>query len=236
MAVAHRATTTAGDSSGTTLTVTRPAGAATDDILILRLYVENDLTLSPSISPGTWTLVVSNEQTSGTVLNFETFVYRARVAADTGNFTVSWGGANVWRAGICSAYSGAYLTGSPEDATASTNKSTSPNRNVVATGITTATDNSMLVAMASHETGLGHTWSGLNERADFGGQSLADVIQATAGASGDKTATLAAGGTAPSWASALLALREAAAGFDPATVPPFTHPHHMTFGQRIGQY
>jgi hypothetical protein len=28
----------------------------------------------------------------------------------------------------------------------------------------------------------------------------------------------------------------AAAGFDPTTVPPFTHAQHMTFSQRIGQY
>jgi hypothetical protein len=208
MAVAHRNTQTAGDASGTTLTVTRPTGAAVDDVLVLHLYFEN-LTLTPSISPGTWSQVTSNEQTSSTVVNYETFEFRSRVASgESGDFTVSWGGASVWRIAVISAYSGVVLTGSPEDATASINESASPDRSLIATGITTATNNSMLVATGANEVGATHTWTGVTERADFGGQSIADAVQATAGASGNKTASLAGGGATPSWVAALLALKE----------------------------
>ena len=85
---------TAGDAASTTLVIGRPVGAAVDDIHILLFYVE-DQTLTPSVSPGSWTLIPgAGGEVTGSVA-YERHVYWSRQGAESGSITVSWGGASV---------------------------------------------------------------------------------------------------------------------------------------------
>lgn len=75
------------------------------------------------------------------------------------------------------------------------------------------------------------------------GVSTTDGVN-TARSSGAYQVNVSAGSNTPSWTTSGApgwgvhdaAIKATAAGFDPTTVPPFTHPQHMTFGQKIGQY
>jgi hypothetical protein len=200
-----------GDSASTSRTVTRPAGAASGDILLLRFYVE-DQSLTPSLSPGTWTKVTSSSGEVGGGTPFEVHDYWSRQGAESGDITITWGGASVWNTAIAGAWTGRYPTGDPQDGTATFN--TSSGTTVTATGLTTAHDDADVIAFGSNAHGGSHSWTGVTEQADLGGQSIGTTVQGVAGGTGSKTATITSG----AWAAGLIALR----AVDPT--PPVTYP------------
>lgn len=198
---------TAGDGSGPTVVFTPATAWATDDDVILQLYVE-DLTLTPSFDKGSWTKITgASGKNNNATVPFETHVYWCRWDdAITGDVTISWGGASVWRNLVATAYSGRLASGDPQDATATYNELESAGTALTANAVTTANANADVVATGANLGGTTYTWSVITERVDFGGSSIADVLQAGAGSSGNKTATLATGFA---WSAGLVALREA---------------------------
>lgn len=201
MAYRAASVTTAGDAASTSLVIARPAGAATDDILIIYFYAE-DTTLIPTASPGTWASIpaAQGEQTIGTP-DFETFMLWSRQGAEAGNITVAWGGASVWNVGIAAAYTGRIASGDPQDATG---LFTSGNSATVSCGgVTTAHDNADIVCAGGSAAGATYVWTGATERSDFGGSSLSDTIQVSAGATGAKTAAV----SSTPWTGQMIALR-----------------------------
>ncbi len=200
-----RSVTTAGNGPDTQLIISVPAGVLDDDILIAVIAIEDDVTVT---APGGWTLIRQDDHT-GAVMDLYTWWRRA--ASEPADYT--WTFASAWRVGGMLAYSGAITTGDPQDATASGAEGDSTS--IVATGITTANDNSMLVQVAESLGGgaySGGTAPVTNERIDLGGGSgfgAYDGVQATAGASGSKTLTQSITGQ---YLTQLIAIRAAGGG------------------------
>jgi hypothetical protein len=179
----------------------------------MQVYAENQA-LTLSVSPGSWTLIpaAGGEVAAGT--NFETHVLWSRQGVESGDITITWGGTSVWNTVVCAAYTGRITTGDPQDATATFAKNeTGSSTALLATGLTTAHADADVVAFGVNWLATTSTWSGVTERADFAECSVADAPQESAGASGNKAATLAA---ASVWGAGLVALRTA----DPPPPPP----------------
>jgi hypothetical protein len=181
--------------------VTRPAGAANGDILLMMVYLET-LSLTVGLSPGTWTKVAAASGVQPSA-SFETHVFWNRMAGEAGDITATWGGGSVWNTEIAGAWTGRVTTGDPLDGVSTFNASGASNTSLVATGMTTRTTNADVIAFGHNFGSATHTWGFGTNRVDFDGQSLADAAQADAGATGNKTATIS---TAQFWAAGLLAL------------------------------
>lgn len=216
--------------TSTSRALPRPTGAAVDDILVLTLYVENT-TLTPSLSPGSWTKITgaSGEQLGGS-FPFENHTYWCRQGAESGDITITWGGTSVFNVATAAAYTGRLTSGDPQDGTATYNPApTNSNATLTCLGITTGHTNADIIAIGSAAVGINYAWAGgLNERSDADVQSWADIVQAGAGASGDKTATV----DPNYWSGMLIALREA----DVVTPPDFLSVDPpLSPSQRLGE-
>lgn len=194
MAITHRATSTAGASTGTTLACTRPTGITADDIIFLDFYIETT-GLTPAFTNGTWTLIHQTIQT-GSATDFEHFRYWSRYAGEGTTFTISWGGTSTWRSAGMLAKIGISTAADPKDGTPTEQIGGASSVSAVAPGITTATNNSLVVNHMAHfrgdftvtpPTGTTPTFT---ERVEFDAVYQADGILATAGATGDKTSTI----------------------------------------------
>jgi hypothetical protein len=227
--MAYRSHSTGGDATATTMVIAYPAGIQAGDIVRLHVYAESTgLTLA--FDKGSWTKVTpASGVNSGTFPSYEIYEYWARIGVESGNLTVSWGGASIYSVGIMAAFSGRLASGDPLDAT-STYTEADPTASTAfsATGVTTGHDNSdICVYGASVEATTYGSWTaGLTERVEIGNSVLADGTAGAAGATGTKTATLS---ISAHWAAALTVLQVAAAatgvpiGWRPTSRPfPFT--------------
>lgn len=203
---------TAGDAAGTTIAFTPPAAWANGDIVTLQLYLET-LALTPSFDKQTWTkITTASGENNNAGIDFAQHVYWCRWDTSiTGDVTISWGGTNTWRVVVATSYSGRLAAGDPQDATATYNELESLGTTVTCNAVTTAHTNADVVASATNNSGSLHSsWTGVTERVDFGGSSLADTLQAASGSSGNKTVTIGSS----TWSAGLMAIREAAAAGD----------------------
>lgn len=198
---------TAGDSADISRFFSAPGGAQIDDILYAVFYIENT-TKTASISPGTWVKIAaaSGEQLADTV-DWEISVFRCHRQAADSLYNVEWDGTSIWNTVAAAAYTGRD-TATPEDVTGTFNAPGSASTTATATGVTTTTPNADIIAAATNRIGSAHTWAGVTARADFGGVSFGDAVQASPGATGNKTAGI----TSAFFAAALVALREAPTG------------------------
>ncbi|MFQ5695844.1 MAG: hypothetical protein ACE5HB_07640 [Terriglobia bacterium] len=206
-APAFRSEAHAGNSSGNSLTITKPAGVVQDDVLVAFIAWEDDMTPTP---PTGWTLKGSVTE-SATFSGY--FWWKRATASEPADYTFDKGGPARWRTGTIMAYSGAITSGDPVDVFSS-NSETVADTTVECLSITTTVDDTAIVALGGNKNGAAN-WTpptGMTERVDFSAPiSTADVAQATAGVSGEKVFT------APSSSedvSFLLALKP------PAGAPP----------------
>lgn len=206
MAVAFRSSSTNGGGFGTTLTVTVPAGTLDDDLMVLNFHLE---VLGKTLGGlSAWTLVNQIQESTHAQVH-EQFVYVKKAASEPASYTITWDATSQWRSSAIASYSGVDTT-IPQDVAGS--EATGNSATVTATGITTVTADAMLVMCADSIDGgaRASAWtSPLVEEVDVNETYLADGIQAGAGASGNKSATLSA---SAGWCAQLLALRPAAAG------------------------
>jgi hypothetical protein len=209
MAVAFRSMTTAGGGAATSVTNTPPAGLSDNDILVFVIYKENTNVVTFPAGFTEW----FSRNASDT--SFQMSVAWKRAASEAGNYVASWTG-SVWADGVLTAYSGAITSGDPADATAVSQANGDESGQCSCPSITTATANAMRIAIGEVFIGLSGATppSGMTERVDFDDTTVADQIQASAGASGAKV--FSTGAVSGQTVGAQIALRE-----NPTTSIPF---------------
>jgi len=191
-----------------TLTITKPAGVAQEDVLIASIAVgPNTVTITP---PAGWGLVRRMDNTSGTTNSLAVYNKLAG-AAEPASYDWTFSAGNTGAAGGIQAFSGADPTIEVENGqnTASGTSSATPS-------VSTALVNTMIIT--SHGIGSASTWTppaGMAETVDANGGSAAletnYVLQAAAGLSGAKSATATVAGTGNAH---ILALRRVLGSFN----------------------
>ncbi|HXE93949.1 MAG TPA: hypothetical protein VN544_09140, partial [Gaiellaceae bacterium] len=198
--------------NATSVTVTRPASVATGSLMLAQVTLRNNDAIT---APAGWT-TTGNLRASGTGLE-QRIYYRVATAADTAGTTYQWSWATSSDgAAAILAYSGTDTT-NPIDVTPTDNAGSGTT--ATATGLTTTQDNDMIDALygAQGQSGPPPTMtqdagqSLTQEYAISSGSSPAskalstgaDGTLATAGATGNKTATIS---TSTPWVAHMVAL------------------------------
>jgi len=195
MAIAFCGDSSAGSSTAS-VAVSRPAGVVYGDVL-LAFLVGSDPAITPTFTtPSGWTSLATD-----TVEGRAHAVYWRRAgASEPTSYTFAHDGDDAVSAtaGYVVAYSGCVYSGDPVDAYSNTAYITS-DKDVVAAEVTTTVANAVLVYLGTASgSGVGAgTIAGMTEREDAAWNGdrrilVADAVQASAGASGAKTATLTA--------------------------------------------
>ena len=181
------------------LTINVPAGTTTDDVMIAAISVRpSSSTITP---PAGWTSLNRVDQGTGNS-NAQEIFYRVATGSEPASYAWNFSGTITGAAGGISTYTGVD-TSSPIDAFGG--NTTANGTTHTANSITTSVADAMVIS--AHSFSSAETWTppgGMTEQIDIAslttpdaaGISLEmnDVLQATAGATGDKTAT-AAGNT-----------------------------------------
>lgn len=198
--------TTAGDSNGSTLTVSR-ATTTNGEVNAVDLYLEH-LPASLTFSNGTWAVYGPINQTASTP---DYSHWRAIEIYGGGGTTVviSWGGAAVWRSATCRRYT-LVNTGTPVDATPTGQASAAASTTATAPSATIATADALALWAETDFEGRTVTGpSGFTERSDFANLQVSDRAYPSAGSTGVITASL---NQAAENTGALLVLRPATPG------------------------
>ncbi|MCH8867979.1 MAG: hypothetical protein IID58_14160, partial [Proteobacteria bacterium] len=203
-AVSYVASATATATSGN-LIIDKPIGTADTDVLIAHIGVDGGTGISVT-PPGGWTLIRRTD--NGTSIALASY-YLVAGGSEPANYTFTISGSTA-RTGAISTYAGVD-NASPIDASSG---QTGSGTSVTAASVTTASNDEMLVGLYSLLNN--GTWtppSGMAERYDFaqsGSSKIksegADALQASAGASGAKSATSSKSGA---WSAQLIALNVA---------------------------
>jgi hypothetical protein len=201
--------------SGTTATdctFTAPASIQNDDILVIILELEDDVTPTPPSGFSQWVDIDHSGQT------MDLWVWWKRASAESGSYTVSH--ASTWREGFMMAIRGAVASGDPADADQSENQGTGTTG--TATGVTTTVDGDEIVYALSTFTDMtagtppGGTTPTFTERYDAGSTLyVATGELGTAGATGNKARSAI---TSTQWLATLVSVKALVAGG--ATVRP----------------
>jgi len=198
-----------GGGGSTTLTITKPAGVAQNDVMIASIAVgPNTATITP---PAGWALVRRMDQASGTSNSLAVYSKLAG-ASEAASYDWTFSAGHTGAAGGIQAFSGADPTIEVENG-----QNTASGTSHATPSVTTALNNTMIIT--SHGVGAATTtWtppSGMSETVDANGGSAAletnYVLQAAAGASGAKSATATVAGTGNAH---ILALRRVLGSFN----------------------
>lgn len=186
-----------------------PAGTADNDILIAVIEVGESGT--PSTANGSFTGVV-NATSGGMTL----YVGWKRAASESGSYTFTRTGGN-WQNGFMVAVQNCILSGSPFDVVGTTNHEASTSTPTGLSITTTVANTLVVMATVSYDGYTGSAPSGMTERVDSasGAGQWHDLSFPSAGATGDKVASIAGGS---STRSVLFALKEEAGGGGGPTV------------------
>lgn len=183
MAIALGTTSTAGNASGTNLTVTAPTSIANNDILVACAYRE----------AGTWTPPAGWTQWGSDKHNFRTptndmilSAYWKRAASESGNYTFSLS-TTTWRTIVMARFTGCITSGDPADMTIVPNADNSTSV-ATALSITTVTANTMALAFHGNFNGSAVTvsTSGYTQAVGLGGCEIWYLATAAIGATGNK--------------------------------------------------
>lgn len=178
-----------------TLVVNKPTGTVEGDLMVAAIaYGAADPgAMTP---PADWTPI--RETANGTTLFLKTY-YKIAGASEPASYT--WTSANNVTAkvgAICTYYN---IDGTPFDV--DSYQANASSTNITAPGLTAAEDNELLVFAGAINIGTSSTTftppGGMTERVDvhstyYCSLEMADAIQASAGASGDKVATAGSAG------------------------------------------
>src|SRR5574343_1269622 len=202
MAIAWRAGSSAGNSTGTNATVNKPTGTVDGDILIAVTYRE----------AGAWTLPsgwawVAAEQVNNDGDAWVRLAWK-RAASEPSSWTFSMSTSN-WRIVTVGAWSGCAASGTPFEAAAGYSTTGYP---VIAASITTTVADTMcVVGMANLSgTNIGAGSTGYTQREQLGGCELWERAMAATGSTGTKT--FSDSSNTGDWATFHLALLPAGSG------------------------
>lgn len=169
----YRASSGNGNSSATSVTVTKPSGTLDGDLLVVGIYTESPNGITP---PAGWTLATSHAHTSG---NFSLFVFWKIAATEGASWVFSHTtGTNAWITSTCGAYSGALGTndtrvdvfGSSEGTSALLTAQTAPSVTPTASGaLLVQLTTSIEGGTTTEASGAARNW-----RRDDGGVALTD--------------------------------------------------------------
>lgn len=184
----YRSTATAASTPLTTIVVTKPAGVATNDVLLAAVSVDQTPTITP---PAGWTLVRSDA--NGTTQT-QAIYWHAAGASEPATYTFTFGAPVASAVAGLVAYSGVDTT-SPIDVAGG--QSNAASSSITAPSVTTTVANTMLVgffgldndATISPPSGMTERWDVDAQGTADEGAEAADVATATAGATGTKVAT-----------------------------------------------
>jgi hypothetical protein len=209
MAVALRSTPTTVVGTGLSHVCSPPAGIVDNDILLLDVCANNgSQVITP---PAGFTLDVgyANGNFGGGTACSATFRrYWKRAASESGNYTVGVSISDRTRV-IISAWSGGILTGNPIDASSGRGCGSAIAGGPSAAGIITTVADVMLVYGVMADNAGARTYTpptGMAEALDTGGDNageIAYVIQAVAGATGDKQSAISSASQAGTFLSAI---------------------------------
>lgn len=189
--------------SGTTNVIAIPADVESGDVLVAQVrgqVASGGFTISPP--DGSWATVGTNYTDSHGMAMF----VKVAGGSEPADYTFTYSVSVAQRGGGITAYAGVDNT-TPQDVAASTNTGTSTAPRGLS--ITTATDGAYLILGISTAGAVTVTPpTGFDERFVTGRTNYQDDEQATAGASGDKDASLSGSTT---WLTVMGALRPAAA-------------------------
>lgn len=215
--IAQRGSATSANSTNTTLTITKPTGVVSGDLLIVNIAQRSS---TAAISGSGWTVIdqktFDGGTTSGAVL------YKVAGGSEPANYSFSLGAGANNNTGTIVAFSGVDVGSGPFDVAPGTLSVSGANGNTAtATGLTTVSANAgvLMVAMINDNQGLSN-WSTTspgtltelyeNQYNPTGANDLttggAFALKASAGATGNGTVTIGANSR---WAAMLLALKPA---------------------------
>lgn len=200
--MAYRSSSTA-NTSGTSINVPVPASAATDDIAILCLNLDN--TGHGTITQPTGFTLLFTSTVATPDGHTQMVSWKRLTGADSGNYTPSWTGSNDV-IGMCALFSGRSTSSDPT-ATAATNTSSNANPVAVGAATITAVDGDDLIwigGLDGNAIAVGGSCaapSGYTERQDVSDTtrnwcnlSIATQDNVGAGATGTVTGTYTIGG------------------------------------------
>lgn len=210
--IALRGTATSATTTNTTLTINRPTGVVTGDVMIVNITQTGNTTTRASLTG--WTPVVAGQQSTGT--RYSTVLYRVADGTEGASFAFTLGTGTTSAVGSIIAFSGVDAT--VFDVTPGTTLQTGGSRTITANGITTTTPGAAVVFLAGaggSDGDIYSNWTGttptINEVMDFStgvstnnSVGAAWGIRATAGSTGNGSVTV--DGTYY-WAGILIALR-----------------------------
>lgn len=187
------ATGTAVTATGTKA-ISTPAGVQNGDAILAFIYISN--TTSVITDPGGFTFIQETQPGGTTRLRS----YWRIASSEPGSY--NWITAPSASVGGCmTAYSDCHAS-APVQAGYTSN--TGATATAIATGLTTTNNNTMLVEGASTTGSRTYSASTLAEQYEGSNLNVFDGLQASAGASGDKSATIS---SAASWGAQLIALK-----------------------------
>lgn len=175
-----------GNSSTTSRSFTRPAGALDGHILFVTIYTEvTGLTIS--LSPGAWvkeTAACGIQSASSPTFEMHTFWNRQ--GGETGSITATWDGSAVWNTVMAGAFTERREGGTPVDGFGGFNPTASSTTVVTVprywigwpNGITIQSEDH--IAYSCNTGGFTYAWTAASERADFGGCSYATRVLGSA--------------------------------------------------------
>lgn len=175
MAFAYRSSTSAGNASGGALSINKPTGTASGDLLVAVLYLESDTNTFSSVPAG-WQLAGSQANTG----LFKIWVYYLW-AGGSEPASYSWTPTtNAWRTWTMAAYSGGGGSGTqPDVANGSQGDGVVIATDQTAPSITPSTDHDLLIFSYGNFSGtnVGSTsGKATNLRISFGGTTIADFL------------------------------------------------------------
>ena len=214
--VAQRGAATTATTTNTNLTIAKPTGVTTGDLMLVTIAKSNNRTTAPSATG--WTLV-GGANLGGMTYRYGAVLYRVATAGDAAvtNYTFALGAGTDNAAGGIVAFSGVNSS-TPFDVTPGAILVNGSSNTVTATGITTASANAAVVMLgmvsASAPTFSGWTTTSpgaltelLDRQSSANSVGAAWKLKPTAGVTGNGTATIS--GTGERNGGLLLALRPA---------------------------
>jgi hypothetical protein len=197
--VAPRGTATSATTTNTNLTIAKPTGVTAGDLMLVTIAKSNNRTTAPSATG--WALI-SGANLGGGTYRYGAVLYKVATADDAGvaNYTFALGTGTDNAAGGIVAFSGVDAS-TPFDVTPGAILVNASSNTVTATGITTASANAAVV-MLGMASASAPTWSGwtmtspgaltelLDRQSTSNSVGAAWRLKATAGATGNGTATL----------------------------------------------
>lgn len=200
MAVAFRASSTSsiGNNSSTTRTITLGSGITAGDVIFINCYIEASGGGAPPTitTPSGYTLLVRSVNANPSPDFAQHVFWKIATGADASSGVVlDWGGLSRFNTHCAAAFSGADQT-TPIH-TSNTNISSATSLTVTAPSLTPSVSNTVYVMLGNYWDS--RTWTagaGLTEHVDFNNTWIGSGAGPASGvASGTKTATISAGTT-----------------------------------------